>query len=246
VPAVAVRDLPLDLDTFEGPFDLLLTLVLRHELPLSDVEIAEVVLAFLERLAEGGERPYSAEQVEACGEFLVLVAALLELKARELLGESGELEDELEPEAAAAQLAERLAVYRQVKAGAQWLSERLDEQAARFFRLGPAPLAPSPARELAPQAPERLAAAMRGLVAESPAPSVAHLALRLPPVERFIESFRALVRRRRRFSFDEEVDGLSRLEVAVALLALLDLHRAGAVQLEQEAPFAPITVLARE
>ena len=44
--AGAVRDLDLDLEAFEGPFDLLLTLVLREELELADVEIAAIVLAF--------------------------------------------------------------------------------------------------------------------------------------------------------------------------------------------------------
>ena len=46
------RELELDLDAFEGPFDLLLTLVLRDELDLLEVDVAEIVLAFLERLAE--------------------------------------------------------------------------------------------------------------------------------------------------------------------------------------------------
>jgi segregation and condensation protein A len=247
VTAVAVRELPLDLDTFEGPFDLLLTLVLKHELPLSDVEIAGIVLAFLEDLsAEEAEARYTTEQIEACGEFLVLVAALLELKVRELLDEQGELDvEEIDPEAAAAELAERLAAYRRAKAGAGWLASRLDEQAARFFRIGPAPLAPTPPRQLSPQEPGALAAAMRALAAEPPTPSLAHLALELPSVERFADSFRAIVRRQRQFSFDDEVEGLSRLEVAVALVALLDLHRAGTVAIEQPAPFAPITVRAQ-
>ena len=49
------RELELDLDAFEGPFDLLLTLVLRDELPLREVDLAEIVVAFLGRLAERDE-----------------------------------------------------------------------------------------------------------------------------------------------------------------------------------------------
>ena len=75
-----VRELELGLDAFEGPFDLLLTLVLKEELDLAEVDVAGIVVAFCERLAERGEL-----DLEACGEFLVLVAALLELKARGLL-----------------------------------------------------------------------------------------------------------------------------------------------------------------
>ena len=76
---LAVRELELDLDAFEGPFDLLLTLVLKEELDLAEVDVAGIVLAFLERLAEREEL-----DLDACGEFLVLVSALLELKARGL------------------------------------------------------------------------------------------------------------------------------------------------------------------
>ena len=50
--AVPVRELELDLDAFEGPFDLLLSLVLREELPLREVDLAEIVIAFVEHLAE--------------------------------------------------------------------------------------------------------------------------------------------------------------------------------------------------
>ena len=236
---VAVRDLELDLEAFEGPFDLLLTLVLKDELPLADVEIAGVVLAFVERLAEQSEL-----ELEVCGEFLVLVAALLELKARDVFAEDGELElDDLDAADAAAELAERLAAYRRVRAGAEWLERRLAAETDRYFRLGPAPLAPPPARALDPQDPLGLARAIRALAADPPAPSLSHLALRLPPVERFLERFRALLRRSG-FVFDDEVDGLSRIEQAVAFLALLELRKAGEVRLSQQAPFEPIGVSA--
>ena len=70
---MVVRELELDLDAFEGPFDLLLTLVLKEELDLAEVDVAGIVVTFVERLAERGEL-----DLETCGEFLVLVAALLE------------------------------------------------------------------------------------------------------------------------------------------------------------------------
>ena len=68
------------------------------------------------------------------------------------------------------------------------------------------------------------------------------MALRFPPVVQFLERFRAVLRRRTRFDFDGEVDGLSRIEQAVAFLALLELRRAGEITIEQAAPFAPIRV----
>ena len=233
-----VRELELDLDAFEGPFDLLLTLVLREELELAEVDVAEIVLAFCERLEERGRL-----DLDACGEFLVLVAALLELKARGLFPEEALELSELEPEEAAEELARRLAEYRRMKEAAGWLAERLAGERDRFFRLGPAPLAPAPERRLAPQDPEGLAGVLRLLAAEPPAVSLQHMELRFPPVAQFLERFRALLRRRAVLDFDTELEGLSRAEQAVAFLALLELRRSNEIAISQAAPFAPIRIL---
>jgi segregation and condensation protein A len=232
-----VRELELDLDAFEGPFDLLLTLVLKEELDLAEVDVAGIVVRFVERLAER-ERL----DLDACGEFLVLVAALLELKARGLFPDEEAELSALEPEEAAEELARRLAEYRRMKEAAGWLAERLADERDRFFRLGAAPLAPVSERPLAPQDPSGLAAALRALAAEPPAVSLEHMALRFPPVSQFLERFRAVLRRRARFDFDTEVDGLPRVEQAVAFLALLELRRANEISISQAVPFAPIRV----
>ncbi len=232
-----VPELELDLDAFEGPFDLLLTLVLKEELRPRDVDVADVVATFAERLA--GQRQLD---LDACGEFLVLVGALLELKARELFPEEeAELAD-LEPEEAAEELARRLEEYRRMKEAAGWLLERLASEQDRFFRLGPAPLAPASVPRFAPQRPEALAEALRALAQEPPDVSLEHMGLRFPPVAHFLERFRATLRRRRRFDFEPEVAGLSRVEQAVAFLALLELRKAGEIRIEQAGPFAPIRV----
>jgi segregation and condensation protein A len=227
---MVVRELELDLDAFEGPFDLLLTLLLKEELEPADVDMAAIVVAFVERLAEREEL-----DLEACGE-------LLELKARALFPEEEAELAELEPEEAAEELARRLAEYRRMKEAAAWLAERLAGERDRFFRIGVAPLAPRPERKLAQQDPEQLASALRLLAAPPPEVSLAHMALRFPPVSQFLERFRAVLRRRTRFDFDAEVDGLPRVDQAVAFLALLELRKAGEISLEQASPFAPIKV----
>ena len=157
--ALAVRDLDLDLDAFEGPFDLLLTLVLKEELALAEVEIAEIVVTFVAAAARRGTGRGGAglapAELQVCGEFLVLVAALLELKARELFAEDDELDlEDFDPDEAVAELAERLAVYRRVKAGAAWLEERLEAESDRFFRARARPAragAGAPARDTGPE-----------------------------------------------------------------------------------------------
>src|SRR5215216_2455762 len=80
MPATLIHRLELDLDVFAGPFDLLLSLVLREELDLLEVELAEVVVAYIDHLESTGEL-----DLEAATEFLVLIAALLELKSRLML-----------------------------------------------------------------------------------------------------------------------------------------------------------------
>ena len=232
-----VRELELDLDAFEGPFDLLLTLVLKDELDLAELDIAAIVLAFLERLAEREEL-----DLDACGEFLVLISALLELKARGLFPEEAAELAELEPEQAAEELARRLAEYRRMKEAAGWLRERLETEGDRYFRVGPAPLAPKAEPTLAPHDPARLAAVIRLLATPPPEVSLAHMALRFPPVVQFLERFRSVLQRRSRFDFDQEVGELSRIEQAVAFLALLELRRAGEISIDQAAPFAPIRI----
>jgi segregation and condensation protein A len=235
--ASAVRDLELDLDAFEGPFDLLLTLVLKEQLEPAEIDVASIVVAFVEHLTARDEI-----DLDACGEFLVLIAALLEIKARHLFpDESAEL-SELEPEEAAEELARRLAEYRRMKDAATWLRERMAAERDRYFRLGPAPLAPQTERRLAPQEPIALAQALAGLATPPPKVSLSHMALRFPPVAQFLERFRAVLSRRRVFDFDGEVAGLSRVEQAVAFLALLELRKAGELSLAQSAPFAPIRV----
>jgi segregation and condensation protein A len=235
--ASAVRDLELDLDAFEGPFDLLLTLVLKEQLEPAEIDIAAIVVAFVEHLTARDEI-----DLDACGEFLVLIAALLEIKARFLFPDEGAELAELEPEEAAEELARRLEEYRRMKGAAGWLRERLATERDRYFRLGPAPLAPRAERRLAAQDPEALATALRGLAVPPPKVSLSHMALRFPPVAQFLERFRAVLRRRRVFDFDGEVATLSRVEQAVAFLALLELRKAGEVALAQASPFAPIRV----
>ena len=102
-----VADLDLELDVFAGPFDLLMAVVLREGVNLAEVELGEVVVAYIEHLEEEGEL-----DLESATEFLVLIAALLELKSRLLLPVDDEAEDMPAPEEAAEELLARMLEYR--------------------------------------------------------------------------------------------------------------------------------------
>jgi segregation and condensation protein A len=231
-----LADLELDLDVFQGPFDLLLALVLREEVELADVPIAEIVVAYVERAYEKGEL-----DLESASEFLVLMAALLEIKVRLLF--PGEVEeDDLSPEQAEAELFQRLIEYRRFQGAAAWLRDR-SAGPPRVFRMGPAPLAPRPEPVVIEfsEDPWQLAAAVDRL---PPHIDVSSVRRPLVPVERFLDHFRTILRTRRGFQFEEAVKGLDRLSQAAAFLALLEMIKRGEVVPEQPRLFAPIRVVA--
>jgi segregation and condensation protein A len=237
---MAIAALDLDLEVFHGPFDLLLTLVLKEEIDLLEVDLAEVVLAYVEHLERAGEL-----DLEAATEFLVLIAALLELKSRLMLPVDDDEEMDLEPREAAEELLARMLEYHRYRGAARHLHELLD--AEHGFRYRSAPLPPALRRvsiEAAETAyePEQLAAALGDLLRVPPPLDLRHVRRPAVSVEERLNHLRELLSRRARFSFDEAVREADRLTEAVTLFALLELYRAGEVQWEQEVPFGPITV----
>ncbi|MBA3406911.1 MAG: segregation/condensation protein A, partial [Solirubrobacterales bacterium] len=125
--------LELDLDVFAGPFDLLLSLILRDELDLLEVELADVVLAYLDHLGARDEL-----DLESATEFLVLIAALLELKSRLMLpGEEIEELEQLAPAEAAEELLERLLAYARFRGAGAELARRRAAELSSLFRSAP-------------------------------------------------------------------------------------------------------------
>ena len=240
--AAAVLD--LDLEVFNGPFDLLLTLVLKEEVDLLEVDLAEVVITYIDYLEETGEL-----DLEAATEFLVLIASLLELKSRLMLPR--EPDDELfdlEPQQAAEELLARMLEYRRYAGAAAFLRQKLDSE--HGFRYRSAPLPPELRKVALDTAesvydPERLSRAIGDLL-KTPAPlDTSHMARPLVTVEQRLTHLRGLLKSKGRFLFDEAVKGADRVTEAVTLFALLEMYKAGEAVWQQDEPFAPITVEVR-
>jgi segregation and condensation protein A len=232
----------LDLQVFHRPFDLLLTLVLREEVDLLEVDLAEVVLAYVEHLERSGDL-----DLEAATEFLVLIAALLELKSRLMLPSEDDEGVDLEPQEAAEELLARMLEYHRYRGAAEHLRERLAVE--HGYRYRAAPLPPELRRvsiEVAEAAydPGLLAEAIGELLRVPPPLDLRHVRRPAVSVDQRLAHLRNLLRARVRFSFDEAVEGADRLTEAVTLFALLELYKAGEVRWEQEVPFGPITVMA--
>ena len=235
---MAVSELDLDLDVFAGPFDLLLAVVLREEVSLLEVELGEVVAAYIEHLEREGEL-----ELDVATEFLVLIASLLELKSRLMLPGADPDLDELAPEEAVEELVARMLEYRRYRDAGAALALRFEEARGYLYRA--APLPPELRRvalDAAPVAyePDRLAAAIGDLLATPPAPDTAHIRPTVS-LERRLRALRDALRGGS-FDFDERFGGEDRLTQAVTLFALLELYRKGEAEWRQTKAFGPIEV----
>jgi segregation and condensation protein A len=240
---VTVAELDLDLDVFAGPFDLLMAVVLREEVSLLEVELAEIVVAYVEHLEREDEL-----ELDVATEFLVLIAALLELKSRLLLpGEEEGLED-VTPEEAVEELVARLLEYRRYRDAAAMLERSFEAARGYLYRSAPLPVE---LRQVAIEAatavydPDRLGTALGDLLATPPELNLDHIRPTVS-LEKRLRALRDALRGHASIDFDEQFGGEDRLTQAVTLFALLDLYRKGEATWEQSEAFGPITIRKRE
>jgi segregation and condensation protein A len=230
--------LELDLDVFDGPFDLLVTLILKDEIDIWEVRVSRIIAEYVVHLAEREEF-----DLDATSQFVLLVAALLEMKSRLLLEQDvEEALDELDPEEAARELLARLVRYGQFRNAGDHLGERWSLHAGRLYRAAPVPVAllRRPADDVVLPA-SMLAAALAPLLEEPPRPDTSHLADLAVSLIDELRRLRGLLDEAGSFSFTE-VAPPSRLERALTFFALLELHAQGEVRLRQRRAFEDILV----
>ena len=231
-------DLELDLDVFAGPFDLLLAIVLREEISLLEVELGAVVVAYIDRLEETGEL-----ELEAATEFLVLIAALLELKSRLMLPAPDEPELDLGPEEAADELLARMLEYRRYRDAGAELSRRFEAERPYLHRSAPLPIElRRVSLEASRQAydPDRLGVAIGDLLSSPPAPDTSHIRPTVS-LDRRLHVLRTLLERGR-VDFDEAFGTEDRLTQAVTIFALLEMYKKGEATWTQRETFGAIEI----
>ena len=236
---MTVAELELDLEVFSGPFDLLLTLVLREEVDLLEVDLADVVVGYLDHLEARGEL-----DLEVATEFLVLIAALLELKSRLMLPREDEALPDIEPGEAAEELLARLLEARRHRQAAEYLAVRLAGEEGHRYRSAPLPPELRRVRDdelTTAYDPAGLGAALGGLLRTPPPLDLRHLGIPRVTVAERLSHLRALLRRGS-CSFDEAVRGADRVTVAVTLFALLELYKQGEATWTQAEPFGEIAI----
>jgi len=237
---VSELELDLDLDVFAGPFDLLLAVVLREEVSLLELQLGEVVVAYVDHLEEMGEL-----DLEVATEFLVLIASLLELKSRLMLpSEEGGI-DAMKPEEAVEELLARMLEYRRYRDASAVLVKRFEAERPYLYRSAPLP---ADLRRVAVESahavydPERLGKAIGDLLTEPEEVDISHIRPTVS-LQRRLRVLRDALERKSSFDFDEEFGKEDRLTQAVTIFALLDLYSKGEVTWEQKENFGPIRVL---
>ncbi|OLC56931.1 MAG: hypothetical protein AUH85_04690 [Chloroflexi bacterium 13_1_40CM_4_68_4] len=228
----------VSVEGFEGPLDLLLELIEEQRLDVLTVRLGDLADAYLTRVRGLAELP--AEEVAL---FLVLASRLVLIKARSILPQA--TTEELESAGAdEAELRQRLLEYQAVRERAAALRARLDEGRRAFHREGGTPV------ELPPRGGDSgaLAAAWQKVLELARSAREQEM---VTPVERYSVEERAteieeLLHVRQAVSFSTLLLERPTLRFAiVTFLAILDLFRRGAIDLEQEALFDDITVVRR-
>ena len=235
---VASAGFSVHLANFDGPFDLLLQLISRHKMDVTEVSLSMVTdefISFIRGLEASGE----VWELEQATEFLVVAATLLDLKAARLLP-SGDVEDEEDLALLEARdlLFARLLQYRAFKEIAATFNERIaaaDKSFARVVALDPALAALLPEVLIGVGAARFAAIAERVLTPKVvPVVAIQHLHMALVSVAEESRMVVEALRHSKTLSFRNLIsDADSTLVVVARFLALLDLYRQGVLRFDQ-------------
>lgn len=237
-PTESTSGFSVHLSNFDGPFDLLLQLISRHKMDVTEVALGVVTDDFIAyiRALEGSEDGWDLDQTT---EFLVVAATLLDLKAARLLP-SGEVEDEGDLALLEARdlLFARLLQYRAFKAIAAIFSERLEREEKSFSRVVAleAHFASLLPEVLIGVGAERFGAIAQRVLSPKIVPTVDIEHIHRPLVSVADEAIKIVeeLRRTGKCTFRHLIsDANSTLVVVARFLALLELYREGVVRFEQ-------------
>jgi segregation and condensation protein A len=241
VAAPSSRSVTVRLARFEGPLDLLLHLIKRDEIDIYDIPISHITqqyLAYLELMR--------SLDLEVAGEFLVMAATLMRIKAKMLLplpAVGAEEEDEGDPRE---ELVQRLVEYRQFKEAAATLKSKEGERRLLFERgmvpseedAGPLPLAPASLFDLLD--------ALNRVMSRVPEAAVYEVQAETWSVDDKLSLIATAVAERGSVSFTELLARCrARAEMIVTFVALLELVKLGQIGVVQGAAFGDILLVAR-
>jgi segregation and condensation protein A len=231
----------IELDVYQGPFDLLLDLVAKNEVDLWDIPIAAITEQYLAYL-------YSLQEKDLAitGEFLVMAATLIRIKSRMLLPQEPPEDETLEEsEDPRTELVQQLVRYKFFKEAADFLQQRYAEAARQFTRgqriesYDLAPVYTCPVGELTL---EELRSIYQELISESETEPPVHTISSTISLEERLALVRLQLMGQPRATFSELVREDSVAEIVVTFLAVLELARLGEIRLIQTKSFGEIDI----
>jgi segregation and condensation protein A len=231
---------------FEGPLDLLLQLITRHQVDVMAVSLTDLVSEYLAHLEE-----MRTLDLDVTSEFLLIAATLIQLKIRQLLPTDSDLDldEELELMEERDRLLSRLLMCVTFKDVAAVLSARMQSSnryLARTAGLDPEITVPLPDPELGVDAQGLSVVAAKVFATRPTEPDLDHLELDLPSVQSAIDELRVRVAELAETTFEDLVSHCTRrVEIGAYFLALLEMARWGLVELAQDDWLSDIEVRRR-
>ncbi len=230
------------LDVFEGPFDLLLNLISKHELDVYKIPLAQIISDYLGFIREAHEL-----DLEIASEFLVIAAILLDIKTSRLLPDEEEPEEEMSQAEAREILTTRLIEYKKFKNVSKILSSRFESEKLyyrrfadieeRFAHLQPDFLSKIDLKELALLVFE-LESHQRATIIDS-----RHITSLKINLSEKIGQIRNSIKSKKRTTFRQITsDCQSRAEFVVCFLAILELYKESSIDINQAFTFGDIEI----
>ena len=237
-----LEDYPIRILNFEGPLDLLLHLIKKHEVNVYDIPISLITQQYLDYLDLMQEL-----NLDVAGEFLVMAATLIHIKSRELLPRPDPTQEDPEEDPREA-LVRRLLEHQRFKAAAELLHEKEIQRSAMWHRPD------GRVAEVVGEAPEpevevdlfSLMAAFRHVLERARARPRVVLPPEQIPIETRIEQLMARLSETDAFGFEDLfADVQTRAGMIVTFLALLEMIRLKMIRVYQQGNFGPIRVYKR-
>ena len=236
---------PVKLEVFEGPLDLLLHLIKKHELDIYDIPIALITRQYLDYIGFMQDL-----QLDVAGDFLVMAATLIHIKSRSLLPRPAPAQEDPEEDPREA-LVRRLVEHQKFKAAAELLHDRETVRSAQWSR--PDERIAALAGEGLDKEPElevdlfSLMTAFKAIVERAKHRPANYLPMEQIPLEMRIEQLMARLAGVEALGFEELFDDIAqRADLIVTFLAILEMIRLKVLRVVQSGTGGPIRVYKRD
>ena len=229
----------VQLEIFEGPLDLLLHLIKKNEVTITDIPIAAITEQYLATL-----ELMQTLNLDVAGEFLVMAATLIHIKSRELLPGGDEEPDEDEGVDPRAELVRRLLEYQRYKEAAAELEQR-EVLTRDVFVRAPAPAEETGPREFREVSVFELLGALKRVIDRLPKDMAHEVTLEKITVREKMTMLLDKLRGETRVTFDSLfAEVKNRMEIVVTFLAMLELVKVRAIRIFQDEPGGEIAIQA--